>query len=96
MTFQAPQIPVVNNVDVAVVIDPQMIKAALARQACSPVRWVEVIQYMARNGVTHVGECGPGKVLAGMTKRIEGALQGFAIADAASLAQSMQVLREAA
>ena len=96
ITFHAPQIPIVNNVDVAVVTDPQLIKAALARQACNPVRWVEVIQHMARSGVTHVGECGPGKVLAGMTRRIESGLQGFAIADAASLAQSVQVLKEAA
>ena len=51
---------------------------------------------MARSGVTHVGECGPGKVLAGMTRRIESGLQGFAIADAASLAQSVQALKEAA
>ena len=96
ITFHAPQIPIVNNVDVAVVTDPQLIKAALARQACNPVRWVEVIQHMARSGVTHVGECGPGKVLAGMTRRIESGLQGFAIADAASLAQSVQALKEAA
>jgi [acyl-carrier-protein] S-malonyltransferase len=96
ITFHPPQIPVVNNVDVAVVADPHQIKAALARQACSPVRWVEVIQHMAKSGVTHVGECGPGKVLAGMTKRIDSALQGFAIADAASLAQSVQSWREAA
>lgn len=96
IAFHAPQIPVVNNVDVAVVADPQQIKAALARQACSPVRWVEVIRHMAKSGVTHVGECGPGKVLAGMTKRIDNSLQGFAIADAASLAQSVQSWREAA
>ena len=96
ITFHAPQIPIVNNVDVAVATDPQLIKAALARQACNPVRWVEVIQHMARSGVTHVGECGPGKVLAGMTRRIESGLQGFAIADAASLAQSVQALKEAA
>jgi [acyl-carrier-protein] S-malonyltransferase len=96
LTFQPPQIPVINNVDVAVVTDPQQIKAALARQACNPVRWVEVIQHMARSGVTHVGECGPGKVLAGMTKRIDNALQGFAIADAAALAQSVQAWRETA
>jgi [acyl-carrier-protein] S-malonyltransferase len=96
ITFNAPQIPVVNNVDVAVVADPQQIKNALARQACNPVRWVEVIQHMARIGVTHVGECGPGKVLAGMTKRIDGALQGFAIADAASLAQAVQTFKQAA
>ena len=96
ITFNAPKIPVVNNVDVAVVNDPQHIKHALARQACSTVRWVEVIQHMARSGITHVGECGPGKVLAGMTKRIENSLQGFAVADAASLAQSLQLVKEAA
>ena len=96
ITFNAPQIPVVNNVDVAIVADPQQIKHALARQACNPVRWVEVIQHMARSGITHVGECGPGKVLAGMTKRIENSLQGFAVADAASLAQSLQLVKEAA
>ena len=75
---------------------PRESEAAIARQACSPVRWVEIIQHMARSGVTHVGECGPGKVLAGMTRRIESGLQGFAIADAASLAQSVQALKEAA
>ncbi len=96
ITFNPPQIPVVNNVDVAVVTDPHKIKDALARQACNPVRWVEVIQYMAHSGVTHVGECGPGKVLAGLTRRIDGALDGFAIADAASLAQAVQTFRQAA
>jgi len=96
INFSAPQIPVVNNVDVAIVGDPQEIKQALARQACNPVRWVEVIQRMAQSGITHVGECGPGKVLAGMTKRIDNSLQGFAIADAASLGQSLQTLREVA
>jgi [acyl-carrier-protein] S-malonyltransferase len=95
IAFNAPQIPLVNNVDVATVADPQGIKDALARQACNPVRWVEVIQQFARDGVTHVGECGPGKVLAGLTRRIEGALQGFAISDAAALAQAVESLREA-
>ena len=69
--FAAPNMPVINNVDVATACDEAAIKDALARQACNPVRWVEVIQHMARSGITHVGECGPGKVLAGMTKRIE-------------------------
>ena len=96
VVFSPPQIPVVNNVDVAIVEDPQKIKDALARQACNPVRWVEVIRHMARAGVTHVAECGPGRVLAGLTKRIDGTLQGLAIADAASLAQALQTLREAA
>jgi len=96
VNFQAPQIPVINNVDVATLNDPAQIKDALARQACNPVRWVEVVKAMAASGVTHVAECGPGKVLAGLTKRIDGALQGLAIADAASLAQSKQALEQAA
>ena len=96
VAFNAPQLQVVNNVDVLVATEPQKIKYALARQACNPVRWVEVIQHMARSGVTHVAECGPGKVLAGLTKRIDGALQGLAIADAASLAQAVQTLQQVA
>lgn len=93
VTFRAPQIAVVNNVDVATVSDPALIKDALARQACNPVRWVEVIRSFAAQGVTHVVECGPGKVLAGMTKRIEGSLQGFAVTDPASLTQTMEALK---
>ena len=58
------------------------------------MRWVEVINAMAASGVTHVAECGPGKVLAGLTKRINGALQGLAIADAATLEQSRQALEQ--
>ena len=82
---RVPAIPVLNNVDVAVETDPARIKDALVRQAYSPVRWIETVQEIARRGATHVFECGPGKVLAGMSKRIEGSLQGAAIADAASL-----------
>ena len=82
---RVPAIPVLNNVDVAVETDPVRIKDALVRQAYSPVRWIETVQEIARRGATHVFECGPGKVLAGMVKRIEGSLQGAAIADAASL-----------
>jgi len=93
VAFNAPGIPVVNNVDAAVIDDPQKIKDALARQACSPVRWVEVVRYMASVGITHVAECGPGKVLAGLTKRIDPALQGLAIADAATLGQTLQTLQ---
>ena len=89
----SPRIPVVNNVDVAAESDPQRIKDALARQACRPVRWVEVIRYIAAAGVTHVAECGPGKVLAGLTKRIDGSLQGLAITDPQSLDQALQTLR---
>jgi len=87
---KVPSIAVLNNVDVAVEDQPARIKDALVRQAYSPVRWIETVQELARRGVTHVYECGPGKVLAGMTKRIEGGLQGGAIADAASLADILQ------
>jgi [acyl-carrier-protein] S-malonyltransferase len=87
---KVPAIAVLNNVDVAVETDPARIKDALVRQAYSPVRWIETVQEIARRGATHVFECGPGKVLAGMTKRIEGSLQGGAIADAASLADILQ------
>jgi [acyl-carrier-protein] S-malonyltransferase len=86
----APRIAVVNNVDVAVVEVPAKIKDALVRQAASPVRWVETIQKMRAMGVTHVIECGPGKVLAGMTKRIWPEAQSFTLADRASLEQALK------
>ena len=89
----APRIPVVNNVDVAMESDPRRIRDALARQACKPVRWVEAVRHMAGMGVTHVVECGPGKVLAGLTRRIDSNLQGLAIADPRSLEQALQVLK---
>jgi [acyl-carrier-protein] S-malonyltransferase len=89
IALNAPRIPLVNNVDVAVEKEPQRIKAALARQACSPVRWVEVVQRIAAEGITHVAECGPGKVLAGLSKRIDSRLSGHAIADAQMVAQVM-------
>ncbi|MFC0693093.1 ACP S-malonyltransferase [Paraburkholderia humisilvae] len=80
-----PSISVINNVDVAVVHEPARIKDALVRQAAGAVRWVECVQAMAKAGVTNVFECGPGKVLAGLTKRIDGNLGGAAIVDPASL-----------
>ena len=85
VTISAPVIPVINNVDVAVVSDPSAIKDALVRQAASPVRWVETIQKMKADGITRVVECGPGKVLAGLTKRIDGDIVGDAIFDPATL-----------
>lgn len=81
----APAIPVINNVDVALVSDPAAIKDALVRQAASPVRWVETVQKMKVDGIARVVECGPGKVLAGLTKRIDGDIVGDAIFDPASL-----------
>ena len=91
-----PGIDLVNNVDVAVRRQPGEIKDALVRQAASPVRWVETILKMKAMGVTHVIECGPGKVLAGMTKRIDGDLQSHALADKASLEQALAALQGAA
>lgn len=93
VTVNAPRIPVVNNVDVATENDPLRIRDALARQACKPVRWVEVVRFLAAAGVTHVAECGPGKVLAGLTKRIDGNLQGHAIADPQSLELVLQAYK---
>ncbi|APR96468.1 malonyl CoA-ACP transacylase [Pandoraea thiooxydans] len=93
VTFVAPSIPLINNVDVAIVSDPAQIKDALVRQAASPVRWVETVRKMASAGVTHVVECGPGKVLTGLTKRIDGELAGVAITDAASLADALALLK---
>jgi [acyl-carrier-protein] S-malonyltransferase len=85
LTFLQPAIPVINNVDVAIVNDPAAIKEALVRQAASPVRWVETVQKMAASGITRVVECGPGKVLTGLVKRIDGNLMADAIVDQASL-----------
>ncbi|WP_296229438.1 ACP S-malonyltransferase [Ralstonia sp. UBA689] len=85
VTVNTPVIPVINNVDVAVVSDPTAIKDALVRQAASPVRWVETVQKMKADGITRVVECGPGKVLAGLTKRIDGEIIGDAIFDPATL-----------
>ena len=85
VTINAPIVPVINNVDVAVVNDPAVIKDALVRQAASPVRWVETVQKMKADGITRVVECGLGKVLAGLVKRIDGEIIGDAIFDPASL-----------
>ena len=83
--FSAPQIALINNVDVAIVSDPVAIKDALVRQAASPVRWVETVQQIAASGATRLVECGPGKVLSGLVKRINGDLQADAIYDQATL-----------
>jgi [acyl-carrier-protein] S-malonyltransferase len=95
VAISRPEIGVLNNVDVAACEDPQQIRDALVRQAFSPVRWIESVQEMARRGVTHILECGPGKVLAGMTKRIASDVQGGSIHDAASLEQSIAAVKGA-
>ena len=100
--FAAPQIPVVNNIDVAVETDADRIRDALYRQAFGPVRWVECVQALAAmgrdpsseaRGLTHLVECGPGKVLAGMVKRIDANLVGAALFDPASLEDAKGLLK---
>jgi [acyl-carrier-protein] S-malonyltransferase len=90
--LNAPSIPVVNNVDVAFATDPEAIRDALVRQAAGPVRWVECVQAIAAQGVTHLIECGPGKVLAGLTKRIDGNLVGASVADPKSLDEALALV----
>ena len=85
LSLSAPLIPVMNNADVACLNNPQLIKEALVRQAASPVRWVETMQAMAAQGVSHVYECGPGKVLAGLVRRCAEGLIGGAMADLAGI-----------
>lgn len=88
----SPRIPVVNNVDVAVATDPSAIRDALYRQAFGPVRWVEVVQALRGRGLSHVIECGPGKVLAGMVKRIDAELVAASVFDPASLRDAQALL----
>ena len=91
LNFAVPKIPVVNNVDVAIESDPVRIKDALVRQAFSPVRWVETVQKIASMGVTTVAECGPGKVLAGLTKRCADTVNSIALADVASIEANLNL-----
>ena len=91
--LNVPRIPMVNNVDVAMEQEPRRIKEALARQACNPVRWVEVVRRIAGEGIAHIAECGPGKVLASLTKRIDSKLQSYSISDMQSLQHTLQALK---
>ena len=91
--FKVPNIPVINNVDVEILNDPIAIKDALVRQAAKPVRWQETIQAMAGQGITQVVECGPGKVLAGLTKRINDQVTGVPVFDEASLTEVLASLK---
>jgi len=92
ISLAAPKIKLLNNVDVKIENDPLAIRDALVRQAYSPVRWVETIAKLRELGVTHVIECGPGRVLAGMTKRIDAGMQSTALADRASLEKALQAV----
>ncbi|MCX7742390.1 MAG: ACP S-malonyltransferase [Tepidimonas sp.] len=90
--LQAPTIPVVNNIDVAVQSDPQRIRDALVRQAAGPVRWVEVVQALRARGAQAIIECGPGKVLLGLTRRIDPQVAAAALFDPASLGEVKALL----
>ncbi|HSN46428.1 MAG TPA: ACP S-malonyltransferase [Casimicrobiaceae bacterium] len=87
-----PEIPVLHNVDVALHRDAAAIRSALARQAASPVRWVETVQAMAARGVTRAFECGPGRVLTGLCKRIAPGLEGHALDDGDAIAAALAAL----
>ncbi|WP_279142986.1 ACP S-malonyltransferase [Photobacterium phosphoreum] len=89
LAFSAPTIPVINNADVATEIDPVAIKLALVKQLYNPVRWTETVERMASEGVEELLEMGPGKVLTGLTKRIDRALSGAAVNDVASLTAAL-------
>jgi [acyl-carrier-protein] S-malonyltransferase len=92
VAIAVPRIPVVNNIDVRTETDPDAIRDALYRQAFGPVRWVEVVQALRQRGIVRIVECGPGKVLAGMVKRIDADAVSAAVFDPASLADAKAVL----
>jgi [acyl-carrier-protein] S-malonyltransferase len=92
VALRTPQIAVVNNIDVAAPVDVEQIRDALYRQAFGPVRWVEVVQTMRARGLMHVVECGPGKVLAGLVKRVDPEMTGLALYDPATLKDAMGAL----
>jgi [acyl-carrier-protein] S-malonyltransferase len=92
VTLRTPQIAVVNNIDVAAPVDVEQIRDALYRQAFGPVRWVECVQALKARGLDTVVECGPGKVLAGMVKRIDAGLNGLALLDPVSLQDVKELL----
>lgn len=93
VAFAAPRVDVINDVDVAVEREPGRIRDALVRQAWRAVRWVEVVQSLSAAGVTHVVECGPGKVLSGLIRRVDKNLVCSTIVDAPSLQATLDLLR---
>lgn len=91
--FRTPEIPVIDNVDVAAETDPARIRDALFRQAYCPVRWIETVQAIAARGVDRIAECGPGKVLAGLVKRCDAGVEAVALNDGAAFEQFLQLTR---
>lgn len=94
LVLQAPQIPLINNVDVRIESEPSAIQAALVRQLYQPVRWTETVQALAASDVTHLIECGPGSVLSGLNKRIDKTLQLGSLTDAKALHQALELVKE--
>ena len=92
VALAAPRIPLVNNIDVQVQTEPDAIREALYRQAFGPVRWVEVTQALRQRGLLHILECGPGKVLAGLVKRVDADIQTTTVFDPASLKTAQEML----
>ncbi|MGD8526440.1 MAG: ACP S-malonyltransferase [Thioalkalispiraceae bacterium] len=90
ITVNSPVIPVINNVDVNAASDAEGIRDALVRQLYSPVRWVETVQKMAADGTDRLIECGPGKVLVGLNKRIDKSINAMAVFDPASLDAALE------
>ena len=93
VTFNTPEIPVVNNVDVATETDVEAIKLALIKQLYSPVRWTETIELLAKSGISLVVEAGPGKVLQGLIKRIDKSIMSASINDQASLTKALETIK---
>jgi len=93
--IQAPQTPVIHNVSVTSTANPSEIKELLTRQLHNPVRWVETVQWLAKQGVTEIVECGPGKVLAGLTKRIDKTLTALPVFDSNTLEKAITTLGDA-
>ncbi len=92
VVIRPPHIPLVNNIDVAVQSEPDAIRDALYRQAFGPVRWVEVTQALRARGLTHILECGPGRVLSGLVKRVDADIVSMTVLDPASLQQAKEML----
>ena len=90
--FKPMAIPVINNIDVGISADADALRDALYRQAFGPVRWVEIVQAIKARGISHVIECGPGKVLAGLAKRVDAEIQSATVLDPASLAEARTLL----
>lgn len=92
VVIRPPRIPVVNNIDVAVQTEPDAIRDALYRQAFGPVRWVEVTQALRARGLVHILECGPGKVLSSLVRRVDADIVSMTVSDPASLRQAREML----